>query len=439
MHLDLRALGVALAAVVLSGIGFGLAPLRRAFRQDANEALKPGARGSSGSTASGLLVAGQVAITTVLLVGAGLLLRSLGRVMEVDSGVRVEGVTTARLTLPAARHADGDAIRAFHRRLLERVESLPGVEAAGLINLLPLQASGYNGDVVPEGQTFPPGQAPLAERRFVTPAYFRALGIPLVRGRLLTEEDAEGEAPVVMVNERLANRFWPGQDPIGRRIQVGDVEYKTIVGVVRDVRQVALAQDTRAEVYLPSQPRFAGNLRTASLVVRASPAAGDMGLAVRRAVEALDPEQPVYDVQTMQRVVADSVADRRLNVGLVGAFAAVALLLAALGVYGVISYTVAQGTREIGIRMSLGAQRRDVFRLVVGQGALLAVVGMGIGLLGALGLTRLLSSLLFGVGARDPVTFMAVPLLLLAVALAACAIPALRATRVEPSVALRAE
>ncbi|HET9315912.1 MAG TPA: ABC transporter permease, partial [Vicinamibacteria bacterium] len=312
VHLDLRALGVALAAVVLSGVGFGLAPLRRAFRRDANEALKQGARGSSGSTASGLLVAGQVAITTLLLIGAGLLLRSLGRVMEVDSGVRTKGVTTARLTLPLARRADGAAVRAFHRRVLERVETLPGVEAAGLINLLPLQASGYNGDVVPEGQTFPPGQAPLAERRFVTPGYFRALGIPLVRGRLLTEEDAEGEAPLVMVNERLAERFWPDQDPIGRRIQVGDTEYRTIVGVVRDVRQVTLAQDARAEVYMPAQPRFAGNLRTASLVVRATPAAGDVGLAIRRAVEAVDPEQPVYDVQTMERVVEVSVADRRL-------------------------------------------------------------------------------------------------------------------------------
>ncbi|HET9316697.1 MAG TPA: FtsX-like permease family protein, partial [Vicinamibacteria bacterium] len=316
---------------------------------------------------------------------------------------------------------------------------LPGVEAAGLINLLPLQASGYNGDVVPEGRTFPPGQAPLAEQRFVTPGYFRALGIPLVRGRLLTEEDAEADTPVVMVNETLAQRFWPGQDPVGRRIRVGDDEYKAIVGVVRDVRQVALAQDTRSEVYLPPQPRFAGNLRTASLAVRATPAAGDMGLAIRRAVEAVDPEQPVYDVQTMERVVANSVADRRLNVTLVGAFAAVALLLAALGVYGVISYTVAQGTREIGIRMSLGAQRRDVFRLVVGQGALLAAVGMGVGLLAALGLTRLMASLLFTVGARDPLTFVSVPVLLLAVALAACAIPALRATRVEPSEALRAE
>jgi putative ABC transport system permease protein len=439
VQLDARALAVALATVVASGLAFGLAPLARAFRQDVNEALKQGARGSASVTGSGLLVAGQVAITTVLLVGAGLLLRSFGRLMDVESGLRVEGVTTARLTLPAARHSGPAAVSAFHRRLLERVEAMPGVEAAGLISQLPLQTSGFNGSVVPEGQTFPPGQEPLAERRFVTPGYFRALGIPLLRGRPLTEQDAEGDSPVVLVNETLARRFWPDQDPTGRRILMGSPEYLTIVGVVRDVRQVGLAQDARAEVYLPPQSKWVGNLRTASLVVRATPAAGNVAAAIRLAVETVDPEQPIYDVKTMEDVVAGSIADRRLNLALVGGFAAVALLLAALGVYGVISYTVAQSTREIGIRMSLGAQRSDVFRLVVGQGALLAVVGMAVGVAGALALTRLMASLLFTVGARDPLTFAAAPLLLLAVALAACAVPALRATRVDPSVALRAE
>lgn len=439
VRLDARALGAALAAVVVSGVGFGLTPMLRAFRQDVNEALKQGARGSSAATGSGLLVAGQVAITTVLLVGAGLLLRSFGRLMDVESGVSTSGVTTARLTLPTARHADATALSAFQARLLERVEGLPGVEAAGLISHLPLQPSGVNGDVIPEGQTFPLGQEPLAEKRYVTPGYFRALGIPLLHGRPFTPQDAERDTPVVLVNETLAKRFWPGQDPIGRRIRVGTPAYMTIVGVVRDVRQIALAQDTRAEVYMPPQPRWIGNMRTATLVVRATPAAGDTATAIRRAVEAVDPEQPIYNVKTMEEVVAGSIADRRLNVALVGGFAGVALLLAALGVYGVISYTVAQGTREIGVRMSLGAQRGDVFRLVVGQGALLAAVGMGAGLLGAIAVTRLMASLLFTVGARDPITFAAAPLLLLAVALAACAIPALRATRVEPSIALRAE
>jgi putative ABC transport system permease protein len=340
--------------------------------------------------------------------------------------------------LPVARHADVTAVAAFHRRLLERVEALPGVEAAGLISQLPLQTFGFNGSVVPEGQSFPAGQEPLAERPFVTPGYFRALGIPVVRGRELTTQDEQDGPPMVLVNETLAKRFWPGQDAIGRRIQAGTPELITIVGVVRDVRQSGLAQDVRAEIYFPPRPQWAGNLRTSSLVVRASSAA-DQRAALRAAVEAVDPEQPLYDVKTMAEVVAGSLADRRLNVTLVGSFAAVALLLAALGVYGVISYTVAQGTREIGIRMSLGAQRRDVFRLVVGQGALLAGVGMAAGVLGALALTRLMDGLLFGVGARDPVTFAVAPVVLLAVALLACAMPALRATRVEPTVALRAE
>ena len=438
VQLDSRALLVALAAVTASGLAFGLAPLRRALRGDVNEALKQGARGSASATGSGLLVAGQVAITTVLLVGAGLLLRSVAGLLDVDSGVRTDGVTTARLTLPTARHRDPAAVGAFHARLRERVASLPGVEAAGVISLLPLQASGFNGAAVPEGRTYPRGQEPLAEYRIVTPGYFEALGIPVLRGRGLTDADLGADAPIALVNETLAGAFWPGEDPIGRRLTIGGDTPLSVVGVVRDVRQVALALDTRAEVYLPAQPGWVGNFRSASLVVRAREGV-DVSRALRGAVEAIDPELPLYDVKTMAEVVAGSIADRRLNLALVGGFAAVALLLAALGVYGVISYTVAQSTREIGIRMSLGAQRRDVFRLVVGQGALLAGVGLAAGLAGALALTRLMASLLFTVGARDPLTFAAAPLLLLLVALAACAVPALRATRVQPVTALRAD
>jgi putative ABC transport system permease protein len=438
VRLDLRALAVTLGAVVSSGVLFGIAPMRRAFRQDVNEALKQGARGSASASGSGLLVAAQMAITTVLLVGAGLLLRSFSGLLDVDSGVRTQDVTTARLTLPTGRYGDGAAVGAFHRRLLERVEALPGVEAAGLISHLPLQTSGFNGPAVPDGRSYPAGQEPLAEFRVVTPGYFRALDIPLLRGRALVPQDAEGAAPVALVNQTLARRFWPDQDPIGRRLTFGRDTALTVVGVVRDVRQVALAQDTRAEVYVPPQRAWAGTLRTASLVVRAERTAA-IAAGLRAAVEAVDPQQPLYDVKTMAEVVAGSIADRRLNLALVGGFAAVALLLAALGVYGVISYTVAQSTREIGIRMSLGAQRGDVFRLVVGQGALLAGVGMAAGLLGALAVTRLMAGLLFTVGARDPLTFVAAPLLLLSVALAACALPALRATRVQPVMALRAE
>ncbi|MET0556929.1 MAG: ABC transporter permease [Vicinamibacteria bacterium] len=438
VHLDARALLVTLGAVVASGIAFGLAPLRRAFRADVNEALKQGARGSAGASGSGLLVAAQVAITTVLLVGAGLLLRSFSGLVDVDPGLRAEGVTTARLTLPAARHADAQAVAGFHRRLLERVQAMPEVEAAGLITHLPLQASGFNGGVVPEGQEFPRGQEPIAEFRVVTPGYFRALDIPLLRGRTLEERDAEAAGRVVLVNDALARRFWPGEDAVGRRLRMGSGEPLSVVGVVGDVRNVALAQDTRPELYLPAQEDYVGMLRTASLVVHGRAGASVAG-ALRAAVAAVDPEQPLYDVLPMSDVITASIADRRLNLALVGGFAAVALLLAALGVYGVISYTVAQSTREIGIRMSLGAQRRDVFRLVVGQGALLAGVGMAAGLAGALALTRLMASLLFTVGARDPLTFVAAPLLLLLVALVACAVPALRATRVQPVMALRAD
>lgn len=438
VHLDLRALAVALAAVVVSGVGFGLTPLLRAFKQDVYETLKQGARSSATVTGSGLLVAGQVAITTVLLVGAGLLLRSFGRLLDVETGLKTDGVVTARLTLPSSRQPDGSAIRAFHERLLERVRALPGVEAAGVINYLPLQSFGFNGGVTPEGQVYPKGQAPIAEFRFVTPGYFEALGIPLLRGRTLTGADAESDTPVVLANETLARTFWPGQDPIGRRILL-DTDPFTVVGIVRDVRQSGLTQSVRNEMYFPPQARWAGNMRTASLVVRAAPSAGNLGMAIRRAVEAVDPQQPVYDLKRMDEVVAASVADRRLNLALVGGFAAVALVLAALGVYGVISYTVAQSTREIGIRMSLGAQRTDVFRLVAGQGALLASVGLGVGLAIALASTHLMASLLFTVGAHDPVTFAVAPLVLLSAAILACALPAMRAMRVDPAVALRAD
>ena len=260
----------------------------------------------------------------------------------------------------------------------------------------------------------------------------------MLRGRALTAQDAEGDEPVLLVNETLARRFWPGQDPIGRRILLGGPPLMTVVGVVRDVRQSGLLQDIRAEVYLPAQTRWIEELRTASLVVRATPSS-NLASAIRAAVEAVDPALPVYDVKTMADVVGGSVADRRLSLALVGGFAGAALLLAVLGVYGVISFTVAQSTREIGIRMSLGAQRSEVFRLVVGQGAVLAGLGLAVGLAGALALTRLMSSLLFTVGAHDPLTFAAAPLVLLAAALAASALPAWRASRVEPSVALRAE
>jgi putative ABC transport system permease protein len=441
VKLDWRVAGFTLLLSLLTGIGFGLAPALQVSKTDVQEALKEG--GSAGSSQRrswlrSLLVVAEVASALVLLIGAGLLVKSFMRLQQTSSGLRPENVITLRVTLPEARYGTPRATANFYQQVLERIAALPGVEAAGAINILPLQRTGFNGSVDIEGQSYPPGQEPLAEFRAATPDYFRALGIPLVTGRLFNAQDHEDAQPVAIVNQTFVNKFLGGGDALGKRVRPGGIKWMTIAGVVADVKQSGLTRPVMPEIFVPYR-QSEGLTQSMSLVVRGAGDPSTLVPAIRREVLAVDPNQPVYNVQTMEAVIVKSVSERRLNMLLLTIFAGVAMLLAMVGIYSVMSYTVTQSTREIGIRMALGARPRDVLKLVVGQGLLLTLVGVGLGVVGALGLTRLMESLLFGVKATDPLTFAAVSALLIVVALLACYWPARRATRVDPMIALRYE
>lgn len=439
--LDARVVGFTMLLSLLTGVVFGLAPALQSSKVDVQTTLKEG--GSAGESRQShwlrsLLVVAEVAAAFVLLIGAGLMVKSFLNLQRVDAGLRPENALTMGLTLPDSKYPTPQSRAPFFQRLLERVSTLPGVESAGVINLLPMQNWGWNSEFQIEGrQPFPPGKAPVVENRTVTPDYFRAMGIPLVAGRFLTEQDSEKSERVTLVNQTFAQRYFPNEDPIGKRISAGVGGWMTIVGIVGDVKQAGLTDSVRAEHYAPHGQVQISN--TMSLVVRTSSDPTALAAAIRRETQAIDPAQPVFNIKTMETVIAESVSDRRLNTVLLGVFSGLALLLAVIGIYSVMSYTVTQRARELGIRIALGAQARDVLKLVVGQGVALAAVGMAIGLIAAFALTRLMATLLFGVGATDPLTFAVVSTLLLVVALLACLIPARRATKVDPMEALRYE
>src|SRR5262245_25458399 len=440
--LDWRVATFTAALSLLTGVFFGLIPALQSSRVDLQSALKDGAgAGAQTNRLRSALVVMEVAATLVLLIGAGLLIKSFIRLYETDLGFKAENVLTMSLALPQAKYPDVRAAAAFHQKLIERVASLPGARSAGVINYLPVQQWGFNGGIAIEGQgPYEPGREPVAEFRAISPDYFRTMSVPLISGRFFTAQDESNSAPVVIVNQALAQRHLPGQDPIGKRIRSIGNNWRTVVGVVGDVRQSGVTQSVRVEVYAPvTQAVWTPLAQTMSLVVRADAEPEALISAVRNAVREIDPAQPVFNVKTMEAVVADSVADRRLNMLLLGIFAAVALTLAVIGIYSVMSYTVSQHTREIGIRMALGARPLDVLKLVVGQGMGLKLVGVGLGLAGAFGLTRLVATLLYGVKATDPPMFAVVSALLGAVSLLACYVPARRATKVDPMVALRTE
>jgi putative ABC transport system permease protein len=440
--LDARVLGFTLLLSMLTAIVFGLAPALQISKTDVQEALKEG--GSSGSSPRGnwlrsLLAVAEVAAALMLLVGAGLLIRSFMRLQRVDTGLRPENVLTMKITLPEAKYKTKESAVAFHDQVLERVSALPGVETAGLINILPIQQYGWNGNPRVEG--IPQSDPPLlVEYRTASTDYFRALGIPLIAGHLFNTRDKATPGQVVVVNQTLVRQLLEGQDPVGKRINMGDGEdnWMTITGVVRDVRQSGLSRPTRPEMFMPYTQRLS-ETQSMSLVVRSTAEPTALTNSIRREVLAVDPNQPIYDVQTMETVIGKSVSNQRLNMLLMGIFAGLAMTLALVGIYSVMSYMVTQHTREIGIRIALGAQTLDILKLVLGQGLLLTFIGVGLGLLGAFGLTRLMASLLYEVKSTDPVTFLAVSLLLVAVALLACYLPAWRASRVDPMVALRYE
>jgi putative ABC transport system permease protein len=385
------------------------------------------------------LAVAEVASALVLLVGAGLLVKSFFRLQQVETGVRPENVLTMRVSLPAARYDTVQKSAAFYSEVLGRVSALPGVEEAGVINMLPLQRYGYNGDIEIEGhEPLPPDRMPLTERRVVSAGYFRALGIPLLEGRLFDATEEHDSARSVMVSQTLARTFFPEGSAVGKRVRTDGPDWLTIVGVVGDVRQSGVTQPSRPEVFFPYTASYASG-GGMTLVLKGASDPNDLIASVRREVQSVDPNQPVYNVLTMQEVIDRSISNSRLNMVLLSVFAGLATLLAVIGIYSVMSYLVTQHTREIGIRIALGASRANILRLVIGRGLWLTVAGIAIGALAAFGLTRLMSSLLYGVTGADPTTYTLVSALLLLVALAACYVPARRAMKVDPLVALRYE
>jgi putative ABC transport system permease protein len=383
-----------------------------------------------------------VALALVLLVGAGLLLRSFANLHGIDPGFRSAGVLTLEVSPPEFKYENEEQQAAFYGRLLERVAALPGVRRAASAFPLPLDGNGFVLTYAIAGRPEPaPGKEPVAAIRVVTPEFFRALDVPVLRGRAFADRDRLGAEKVAVVNQSWAQREFPDQDPIGQRLTFddpsdADAEWMTVVGVVGDVRHRALSQDPSAEVYW-SQLQLPQ--RGSTLVVQTAGDPAALTSVVRAAVREVDPDLPVYRVRTLDEVVAASLSSSRFNAVLFGLFAVLALALAAVGVYGVVSYAVAQRTHEIGIRMALGAGHRSVVGMVLRQGMGTVLLGVAAGLVGAVFASRLLAGLVFGVSPRDPLTFALVPLALAAVALLANVVPAKRATRVDPMIALRRE
>ncbi len=435
--IDLRVLGFTLLITLVTGLLFGLLPALRFSRTDLNVSLKEGGRGGGfhGRGLRNALMVSEIALAIVLLVGAGLLIRSFAKLLDVDPGYRAENLLTARLALPP-RYRDNAQRAQFYERILQRIASLPGVTAVGATSHLPLTGYNMGATLRVEGRSPQPGErepsAPIAR---VNPDYFRTMGISLRAGRLINDGDTQDALSVALLSETLARRLFPDEDPLGKRLSVAGLG-TTIVGVVSDIRYTGLDGEIEQAVYLSYRQLPRSGM---ALVLRGAVEPSSLAPALRNSVREIDPALPVYDVMTMNERLSNSVAARRFNLLLLGGFAALALLLAGVGVYGVISYVVTQRTHEIGIRMALGAQSADVVRLFIRQGMSQVTLGVALGLLGAFALTRVMKSLLFDVGASDPLTFACVALSLSLVALAACYLPARRAARIDPLASLRRE
>jgi putative ABC transport system permease protein len=432
-----------LAVSILTGLLFGLAPALQTSRLDLNETLKEGARGTSGGVGRNrvrsALVAAEVALSLVLLVGAGLLIKSFIRLQQSGLGFSTENLLTMRVSLPPVKYADEQKQAAFFKESLERFQNLPGVQTASAITTLPLTANYSATDFLIEGQPVPPpGEEIISAIAIIGPNYFRAMEVPLIAGRDFTEYDNREAPGVAIVSEGFAESFLGGEDPVGKRIAFGgdNPEWLSVVGVVRDVKHFGLDVAARPVVYTPFMQQSNPQM---SLVLRTATDPASFAALVRREIQAVDKDQPISDVRTMEQLLSDSVSGRRFSTLLLGLFASVALTLAAVGIYGVMSYSVTQRKHEIGIRMALGASSQDVLRLIVGQGMTVALAGVAVGLAASFALTRLMESLLFGVSATDPVTFIVIPLILAGVALGACFVPARKAARVDPMIALRYE
>jgi predicted permease len=438
VSVDGRVLGFAVAVSVVTGLLFGLAPALRLSHESLQGSLRSGGRSLAGAVGSrrtrDALVLAEVALAVVLLVGAALLLRSFGRLLDVRPGFDAEHVLAAQVSLPRLRYATDERAVGLWDGALERVRATPGVTSAALASSVPFGGVAY-WSVQVEGRTSDPNRTVNedAQSYFVSDDYFRTLGIGLVRGRVIEARDRAGAQPVAVVNEEMVRRFWPGRDPLGSRVTVDGQTWATVVGVVANTRQEGVSEKPYAQLYFSVAQ---GAPRTAYIVARSSGDPERLTAPVRAAVAALDPELAVYDTRTLAQRLDANVARPRVTAALVSLFAAVALALAAVGIYGVVAYAVTQRAREFGIRLALGARGRDVVRLVVGQGTAPVLAGLALGLGGAWGASRVLGSMLYGVSATDPLAFAGVAVFLGAVALVAAYVPARRATRVDPVVVL---
>jgi putative ABC transport system permease protein len=438
--LDTTVLGFALLLSLATAVIFGLMPAIRASRIDLQGSLHADGRRTAHAPASAArraLIAADVALAVVLLVAAGLMIKSVGRLLGVHPGFDADHVLSMQISMGGAAYTKNEAIVATTNEIVDRLRTLPGVEAAAAAGQIPLGGNGDTWGFHVEGRPSGP-EDPSVERYSVTPEYFAAMRIPLLRGRLIADADRASSEPVMVIGERTARTLWPGADPIGQRVRIGGYEgpWITIVGIAGDVRHRELAAPTTLQMYLP-QTQFTDSYLT--LVLRARGDLGTLANAARGAIRSVAKDVPIFEVAPLTDLVARSVGPRRFVMLLLEAFGIVALLMTGVGVYGVISYSVAERTREIGIRAALGATPGDIVRLIVGSGMVVVVVGVAIGTAAALAATRLLAGSLYEVSATDPATFAFVPLVLIGVAALAQAVPIVRAMRVDPTVALRQE
>jgi putative ABC transport system permease protein len=444
--LDGRVVAFTFFISMVTGIVFGLAPALRASRVDLNETLKEGGR-SAGAGANGrghhltrkLLVVFEVALSLIVLICAGLLIRSYQRVVNANPGFDSNNVHAMRLSLPAAKYATPESIVGFFRQVGERLKRAPGVESIGTSYSLPMSTVAFAWEPITIEGYAPPTthDTIISNVRIVNPGYFVTMRIPLSQGRYFTEQDIKGAQETVIVNEALAQRFWPNQHPIGKRLQRGKSgSWRTVVGVISDAKEYSAEKEPPIAVYYPAEQVIARNMY---LIIRTTSDPVPMTAAIIKEIQAVDPEMPVFDIYSMNQRLYDSLARQRFSMFLLGVFAVIALILAAIGIYGVMAYSVNQRTHEIGVRMALGANPGAILHLVIRQALILASLGIAIGLAGAFALTRVMSSMLFGVSATDLFTFIITPLLLGTIAAMAGYIPARRAAKVDPMIALRHE
>jgi len=459
--LDWKVLAFTIGISFLTGILFGLIPAIQAGEVEVHEVLKETGRGTSGRQwLRSSLVIVEVATTLVLLIGAGLMIRSFYLLQKVNPGFSHEHLTSFSISLPQKKYATQETRASFYNRLLENIRALPGVESAAAASGLPLGNNGWQTGFIVEGQPIPPrDQTPLMEACLVTPDYFKAMNIPVLRGRVFTDRDDrshlagrdlsklnENQREVagvnsIVIDEEFARRYWPNEDPIGKRIKLGggapDAPSAEVLGVVGRVKMESLNQNSdRVQGYFAFAQQPAGGM---TVIIKGASDPNQLISSVRGAVKQIDPDQPIYNPRTMDEIRAESVASERLNLTLLSLFAGIALVLAIVGIYGVMSYSVTQRTHEIGIRMAIGARPRDVFKMILGHGMKLALIGVGLGLVGAFILTRFMASMLFGVEPTDATTYGALSVLLIGIALLACYLPGRRATKVEPTISLRYE